>query len=152
MILQDNIGHRFNVILLLLQNVAYPQLLAALFQLQNQCPDYSVKKVCLDGASEFASKAFEEYCELQGIIHNQTIPHNHHMNGHAENAIKQVALIICPLMMQTNLPSSYWGYCTLNAISILQYRVLATHDILPYYFLNGHPLSIVHLHRFGCQV
>jgi len=43
--------------------------LAQLIKLRGNCPDYPIKKICLDNAGEFTSHGFHEHCtSIAGIF------------------------------------------------------------------------------------
>ena len=53
--------------LLSTHNVAFDRLLAQIIRLQAHFLDYPIKKIRLDNAGEFISKAFDDYCMSVGI-------------------------------------------------------------------------------------
>ena len=70
-----------HVCLLSTRNVAFFMLLAQIIRLEAHFPDYPIKKICLDNASEFISKAFDDYCMSVGIEVEHPIAHVHTQNG-----------------------------------------------------------------------
>ena len=48
-----------------------------IIRLRAQFPDYSIKTICLDNASEFTSQAFNDYCMLVGKTAKHPVAHVH---------------------------------------------------------------------------
>ena len=67
MVLIDVSSQWSHVCLLSTCNVAFGRLLAQIIRLQAHFPNYPIKKICVDNASEFISKAFDDYCMSVGI-------------------------------------------------------------------------------------
>ena len=59
MVLIDASSQWSHVCLLSTRNVAFPRFLAQIIRLQTHFPDYPIKKIRLDNAGEFISKAFD---------------------------------------------------------------------------------------------
>ena len=74
-------SRRSHVCLLSTHNVAFVRLLAQIIRLQAHFPDYPIKKIRLDNAGEFISKAFNDYCMSVGIEVEHPITHVHTQNG-----------------------------------------------------------------------
>ena len=70
-------------------------------KLRAQLPDYTIKKVRLDNASEFTSHAFSDYCISIGITVEHPVAHVHTQNGFVESLIKRFQLIAKPLIIRT---------------------------------------------------
>ena len=84
MVLIDASSQWSHVCLLSTRNVAFAKLLTQIIRLQAHFPDYSIKKIRLDNAGEFISKAFDDYCMSVGIEVEHLIAHVHTQNGLAE--------------------------------------------------------------------
>ena len=104
MVLIDVSSRWSHVCLLSTRNVAFVRLLAQIIKLQAHFPYYPIKKIRLDNASEFISKAFDDYCMSVGIEVEHPIAHVHTQNGLTEAFIKRLQLIARPLLMRKKLP------------------------------------------------
>ena len=104
MVLIDASSRWSHVCLLSTRNVAFSKLFAQIIRLQAHFLDYPIKKICLDNAGEFISKAFDDYCMSVGIEVEHPLAHVHSQNGSAEAFIKRLQLIAQPLLMRTKLP------------------------------------------------
>ena len=80
----------------------------------------------MDNAMEFRSHAFEDYCVATGITLTYSVPYEHFQNGLAEAFIKKVQLVIRPLLLQAQLPSSMWGHVVLHATALLKVKTNLT--------------------------
>ena len=63
MILIDASTRWSHAYLLSTRNMAFMRLLAQIIRLGAQFPDYSIKKIHLDNASEYSSHAFDDHCK-----------------------------------------------------------------------------------------
>jgi hypothetical protein len=52
----------------------------------------------MDNAAEFSSRAFNDYCMVQGIEVQYSIPYIHTQNGLVVSLIKRIRLIARPLL------------------------------------------------------
>jgi transposase InsO family protein len=71
--------------------------------LRAQFSNYPIKKIHLDNASEFTSKAFDDYCMSIGIDVEHLVAHTHTQNGLVESFIKRLQMISRPLLMKIKL-------------------------------------------------
>ena len=62
MVLIDASTRWSHVCLLFTRNVAFARLLAQKIRLQEQFPNYQIRKFYLDNVGEFTSQAFDDYC------------------------------------------------------------------------------------------
>jgi hypothetical protein len=68
----------------------------------------------MDNIAEFSSRAFNDYCMVQGIEVQYSVPCVHTQNGLAESLIKRIKLIARPLLQDCNLPISCCGLIVLH--------------------------------------
>ena len=94
------------VSLLSKRNIDFARLLIQVFRLKAQFPDYSIKTIRLDNASEFTSKSFHDYCMAVGIQVEHPVAHIHTQNGLTESLIKRLQIIARPMLLRTKLPKS----------------------------------------------
>ncbi|GLR00170.1 hypothetical protein GCM10007863_45910 [Dyella mobilis] len=141
-----------HVCLLSTRNVAFARLLAQIIRLQAHFPDYPIQSIRLDGAGEFTSQSFDNYCMSLGIDVEHPVAHVHTQNGLAESFIKRLQLIARPMLMRTKLPISAWGYAILHAAALVRLRPTAYHEFSPLQLVFGYQPDISHLRVFGCAV
>jgi hypothetical protein len=85
----------------------------------------------MDNATEFSSRAFNDYYMAQGIEVHHFVPYVHTQNGLAESLIKRIKLIARPLLQDCNLPTSCWGHIVLHTADLVQLRPTAYHTTSP---------------------
>ena len=139
-------------LLLSTRNVAFFRLFAQAIRLQAHFLDYLIKKICLNNADEFISKAFDDYYMLVGIEMEHLIARVHTHNGLVEAFIKQLKLIARPLLMRTKLPVYVWGHVVLHAVALVRIRQTANHQQSPFQLVLGQIPNLSHLRVFGCTV
>ncbi|XP_070049266.1 uncharacterized protein [Nicotiana tomentosiformis] len=132
--------------------MAFSRLLAQIIKLRAQFPDYAIKTIRLDNASEFTSQAFNDYCISTGITIEHQVAHVHTQNGLAESLIKRLQLIAKPMLMRTKLPISVWGHAILYATALVQIRPTSYHKVSSLKLAFGQEPNISHLRIFGCAI
>ena len=95
-----------HVTLLSTRNMALPRLLTLIIKLRAQFPDSPIKSIRMDNAAEFTSATFIRYCESIDINFEVSTPHVHTQNGMVESLIKQIQVIVRPILLKSNLPNS----------------------------------------------
>ena len=136
--------------LLTTRNQIMSKLLIHMINFKSHYPQYPLKRIRVDNAGEYTSKAMEEYCKASGTDLEMSVAHAH--NSVAENMVKQVQMIARPLLLRSNLPTSCWGHAVLHAGSLLQYRPSGSSKETPYQMLNGVTPDLSHLRIFGSAV
>ena len=152
MVLIDASTRWSHVCLLSTRNLALARLLAQIIRLRAHFPDFPLKTIRLDNASEFTFQAFNDYCMSMGVSVEHSVAHVHTQNGLAESFIKRIQLIARPLLMNTKLPVSAWGHAVLHAAELIRIRPSSEHKYSPSQLLKGHEPDISHLRVFGCAV
>ena len=75
------------------------------------------KVACLrdDKGGEYMSKAFQKFCDEQGITRQHTVRNRPQQNGVAERFNRNLEEGIIAMLQEAGLPSTYWGeaLCTL---------------------------------------
>ena len=77
MVLIDALTRWSYVSLLSTRNLAFAKLLAQIIKLRAQFPDYQIKSIRLNNASEFTSRLFNDYCLTIGIDVEHHMTHTH---------------------------------------------------------------------------
>ena len=131
MVLIDASSRWSHVCLLSTRNLAFAKLLAQIIKLRAQFPDYAIKYIRLDNASEFISQIFNDYGMSIGITVEHPVAHTHTQNGLAESLIKRFQFIARPLVMRTKLPISVWRHAVLHASALIHFRTTTYHKYSP---------------------
>ena len=77
------------VCLFLTRNVAFARLLAQMFKLLAQFPDYPIKTIRIDNIDEFTYQNFIDYCMLVGINVGHHVAYTRTQNSLIESLIKR---------------------------------------------------------------
>jgi transposase InsO family protein len=56
-------------------------------RLKANYPEYRIKSIHMDNAAKFSSRAFNDYCMVQGIEVQHSVPYVHTQNDLAESSI-----------------------------------------------------------------
>ena len=125
------------VCLLLTRNMAFAKLLAQLIRLRAYFPNYPIKKIRFDNASEFTLQTFNDYCMSIGIDVEHPVVHVHTQNGLAESLIKRLQLIVRPLLIRSTPPNSCWGYAILHATTQIRIKPTSFHKYSHLQYVSG---------------
>ena len=71
-----------------------------------------------DNSSEFVNKTMEQFCWLNGIIHETTIPYLPEQNGTAEWAIAIFFEMVYCMLWSAGVELWYWGEAFMYAVYI----------------------------------
>jgi len=86
--------------------VAFARFLTQIIKLRAQFHDCQINGLRLDNGDEFTSQAFNDFCMVTRINVEHHVAHVNTQNGLAESLIKRLQLIVRPLIMRSNLPTS----------------------------------------------
>ena len=86
-----------HVTLLSTRNMVLPRLLILIIKLRAQFPDFPIKSIRMDNVAEFTSTTFILCCESISI-NFEVSTHVHAQNGMAESLIKQIQVIVRPIL------------------------------------------------------
>jgi hypothetical protein len=95
-----------HVCLLSTHNHAFAKFMTQVIRLKANYPEYRIKSIRMDNAAEFLSRVFNDYCMTQDIEVHHSIPYVHTQNSLVESLIKRIKLIVRPLLLDCNLPTS----------------------------------------------
>jgi hypothetical protein len=88
MVLIDASTRWSHMCLLSTRNHAFAKFMTYVIRLKANYPEYKIKIIRMDNATELLSRAFNDYCMAQGIEVKHSIPYVHTQNGLAEYLIK----------------------------------------------------------------
>jgi hypothetical protein len=106
MVLVDASTRWSHVCLLFTCNHAFTKFMTQVIRFKVNYPEYGIKSIHIDNATEFSSQVFNDYCMAQGIEVQHSILNVHTQNGLVESLIKRIKLIARPLLQDCNLPTS----------------------------------------------
>ena len=111
-----------------------------------------VKCIRLDGGGEYFSNEFSYYLQKNGIRRQFSCRYTSHQNGVAERKNRHIAEISRALMIEKNMPHSYWAEAISTAVYIMnRMPITAIHDVTPKEKYVGKKPDLSHLKLFGCR-
>lgn len=103
-----------------------------------------------DGGGEYTSKAFEEFCEAQGVVHEVTPPYTPQHNGLAERRNRTLLDMARSMLKQKNMPHEFWGEAVTTSAYILNRCPTKSLKLkVPMEVWSGKKPSVSHLRVFG---
>ena len=109
-----------------------------------------VRRLRTDRAYE--SKAWEDYCQRHGIIHEFTAPYSSAQNGLAERAIRTTMDDVRTLISDSNLGPSYWAEAAAYSIDARNLIPSRRHPgRIPAESFSGDRQNVAHLRVFGAK-
>jgi transposase InsO family protein len=106
MVLIDTSTRWSHMSLLSTHNYAFAKFMTQVIRLKVNYPEYRIKSIRIYNATKFSSRAFNDYCMVQGIEVQHSVPYVHTQNGLAESLIKRIKLIARLFLQGCNLPTS----------------------------------------------
>uniref|UniRef100_A0A1J3J2T0 Retrovirus-related Pol polyprotein from transposon TNT 1-94 n=4 Tax=Noccaea caerulescens TaxID=107243 RepID=A0A1J3J2T0_NOCCA len=110
-----------------------------------------IKTFRSDNGGEYTSKAFKQFLDKNGIIHQTSCPYTPQQNGVAERKNRHLMEVARSMMFHTNVPKRFWGDAVVTAcylINRIPTKIL--NDLSPFKVLNQTEPSIDYLRVFGC--
>lgn len=111
----------------------------------------SVRCLRTDRGGEFTSSEFNEFCRHNGIKRQLTTVYTPQQNGVAERKNRTVMNMVRSMLVEKNVPKSFWPEAVNWAFYILnRCPTSAVKDITPEEAWSGVKPSVEHLRVFGC--
>jgi hypothetical protein len=108
---------------------------------------YSVKTIRTDNGPEFTMPS---YYASKGILHQTSCVESPQQNGRVERKHQQILNIGRALLIQSNLPKSFWSYAVLHAVYIMnRVPTPVLKNQSPFYLLNNTTPDMHSLKVFG---
>lgn len=118
-------------------------------EVENQL-NKKIKILRSDRGGEYESKAFAEFCSINGIVHQTTAPYTPQQNGVAERKNRTFQNMINSMLNSSGLPLSLWGEALLTANTILNRIPHKGKDKSPYELWKGRIPTYKILKVWGC--
>ena len=104
-----------------------------------------------DAGGEYTSKAFVDMMKEKGIQINQSVPHAHQQNGHAERIIRTLTEKAESMRLQARLPQSWWEFALDHAAHVYNRTPMRRLEWrTPTERLHKERPTVEHLRVFGC--
>ncbi|KAG9450495.1 hypothetical protein H6P81_010460 [Aristolochia fimbriata] len=117
---------------------------------ENQSRKY-IKVLRSDRGGEYTSKAFEEFCKENGILHQLTASYTPQQNGVAERKNRTIMNMARSMMKGKTLPKVYWAEAVDCAVYLLnRCPTKSVKFRTPIEAWSGSKPAVGHLKIFGC--
>jgi len=104
-----------------------------------------------DRGGEFTSRAFGEYCAMEGVQRHLTAPYTPQQNGVVERRNQTVLGMARSMLKAMRMPGWFWGEAVLTAVFILNRSPTKSVDgITPYEAWYGLKPPVHFFRTFGC--
>lgn len=104
-----------------------------------------------DGAMEYNSAAFNQFCREQSIRHEVSTPYMPEDNGKIERVWGTVVGMARCMVEQAHMPKSFWSYALLAAFYLKNRSLHSAHSSTPFEVMFGTKPNLSHLKVFGCK-
>ena len=150
MVVVDDYSRRRWVIFLKRKEEAAAELIDLLTFLERST-EKKVKTVRTDNGGEFVSDEFGYFCKKNGILHQKTTPYTSTQNGRAERSNGMILDMARTMIIDANLPRSFWAEACSTACYILDRTPSRVIDgKTPMEMWTGEKVGLKDLRVFGC--
>ncbi|MCO5569407.1 hypothetical protein L7F22_023119 [Adiantum nelumboides] len=113
--------------------------------------DVPIQALRSDNGRDYVSNALLQFCKVEGIKHQVTVPYTPQQNGVAERKNGTLVAAARAMMLTANLPKLYWEEAVATSC-YLQNRTPHSIDPhnTPYHHWFGRQPNLQHLRVFGC--
>ncbi|MBW0541448.1 hypothetical protein O181_081163 [Austropuccinia psidii MF-1] len=112
---------------------------------------YKVKIVRTDNGSEFKNMIFNDFLKQQGILHEYSMPYEHHQNGKIERTNQTISEMARTSLNGANLPITLWPWAYRHAVWIFNRTLHADSTKTPYEIVAKRKPSLDMLKVFGSK-
>ena len=112
-----------------------------------------IKFIRSDNGTEFSNSKFKNFCSINGIVHQFTIPYNPQQNGHAERLNGTLISSTKALLNDSKLGREFWEYAV-DTANYIHNRIphAGINYKIPYEILFKTKVDYSHFKVFGCRV
>ena len=111
----------------------------------------SIRALQCDNGGEYTNRAFLDHLASSGTEIRLSCPHTSQQNGRAERMLRTINNLVRTLLIQANMPYTYWTEALLTAVHTLNLLPSSSiNNVTPFSRLFNQPASYSHLRVFGC--
>ncbi|MBW0493250.1 hypothetical protein O181_032965 [Austropuccinia psidii MF-1] len=115
----------------------------------NNLTNYTVRRLQSDNGGEFSSQRLKEYLDSKGIIHEWTIPYEHHQARKIERTNRMIAEAARSMLVDSLLSVELWPYAFRQAVWVFNRVLHGTSILTPYQQVTGRTPDLTPLKVFG---
>ena len=114
--------------------------------------ELKIAKIRTDRGTEFVNGVIQDYCSMQGILHQLSAARTPQQNGVAERRIRTLKEAARVMITAADLPKRFWAEA-INTACYTQNRSLINklHNKTPYELWKGRKPNLSYFHSFGCK-
>ncbi|MBW0555671.1 hypothetical protein O181_095386 [Austropuccinia psidii MF-1] len=109
----------------------------------------SIKILQSDNGAKFKNNVIDQFLISKGIIHELTMPYEHHQNGRIEQTNRTVSEMARTMLIASNLPSYLWPWAFRHAAWIYNCTLHTDNIKTPFELLGNWKPSLEMLRVFG---
>ncbi|MBW0544492.1 hypothetical protein O181_084207 [Austropuccinia psidii MF-1] len=111
--------------------------------------DDTIKILRNDNGTEFKNNLLEQFLVSKGIIHEFSMPYEHHQNGRIERTNRTILEMARPMLHASNLPTYLWPWEFPHAAWIFNCTLHTNNTRTPFELLGKRKPSLQMLRVFG---
>ncbi|MBW0538923.1 hypothetical protein O181_078638 [Austropuccinia psidii MF-1] len=150
MVIQDNYSSLVVFMPLRLKSDAAKHVIGWVRQFSN-IVGKSIKRIRTDNGGEFNSTIMANFFSEMGIIHERTMPYEHHQNGKVERTNRTLAEAARSMLLQARLTPNFWTFAFRHAAWVHNRVLHAGSEKTPYELAIKRRPSLFLLRVFGCS-
>ncbi|MBW0532137.1 hypothetical protein O181_071852 [Austropuccinia psidii MF-1] len=112
---------------------------------------FDIMTIRTNNGAEFCNHFFNDFLKEKGIIHELSVPYEHHQNGQIKRTNRTLSEIAKTSLIAANLPTSLWPYAFRHAAWIFNRPLHSNSKITPYEIVGSRKPSLVQLRVFGVK-
>ncbi|MBW0500251.1 hypothetical protein O181_039966 [Austropuccinia psidii MF-1] len=115
------------------------------------CTSFKIKRLRTDNGAEFHNIFLSNFLNECGVIHETSIPYEHHQNGKIERTNRSTSEIARTMLIASRLPRELWPYAFRHAAWIFNQTLHADDVNTPYEIIAKKKPSLLPLRVFGAK-
>ncbi|MBW0538379.1 hypothetical protein O181_078094 [Austropuccinia psidii MF-1] len=112
---------------------------------------FKIKVIRMDNGAEFVNNFFDDFLKQHGIVHEKSMPYEHHQNGKIERTNRAILEIAQTSLLATNLEAGLWPFAFKHAAWIYNWTLHGDSKQTPYEIVSKKKPSLLPLRTFGSK-
>ncbi|MBW0536352.1 hypothetical protein O181_076067, partial [Austropuccinia psidii MF-1] len=113
--------------------------------------NYKIKTIRTDNGTEFKNHFLNDFLTKNGIIHEYSMPYEHHQNGRIEQTNRTISEMARTCLLAANLPTFLWPWAFQHSVWIFNRYLHAEDKTTPFEILGKKRPSLELLRVFGAK-
>ncbi|MBW0490659.1 hypothetical protein O181_030374 [Austropuccinia psidii MF-1] len=112
---------------------------------------HKIKTIRTDNGTEFKNTIFNNFFVQNGIVHEYSMPYEHHQNGYIERTNRTISEMARTSMISAKLPSFLWPWAFRHSVWIFNQSLHVNIDKTPFEILGKKSPDLQMLRVFGAK-